>query len=198
MADSGEGSITRFFALVRQGDEAAAARLWERFVPRLLGLARRTLSSHQRLNGFADDVVQSAFASFFHRARGGRLVIDSRDDLWNLLGVMTVRKARRAIRRQGAKKRGGGRVLNEAALPQQPGMPPALDAVPSPHFGPDFDLHAEEMLAELPDELRAVAVLRLMGHTNQEIARQLDWTVRKVERKLHLIRLRWEKEFPGE
>jgi RNA polymerase sigma factor (sigma-70 family) len=193
--EASEGSVTQLFALVQQGDDGAAARLWERFVPRLLGLARRTLASHPRLDGFADDVVQSVFASFFQRAQAGNFVLDDRDDLWNLLGVMTVRKARRAIRHESAEKRGRGHVLNDAAASDQSRAPRVLDAVPASQLGPEFDLHAEEMLELLPDDLRTVAVLRLMGHTNREVASQLDWTVRKVERKLQLIRLGWEKEF---
>jgi DNA-directed RNA polymerase specialized sigma24 family protein len=191
-------SVSQILTHVRQGDEVAATAIWERFVPRLLGLARRTLASHPRLNGFADDVVQSVFASFFAQAQAGQFVLHHRDDVWNLLGVMTVRKARQAIRREMADKRGGGQILNEAGLSSPAGSPPALDAVPASQLGPEFDFLAEEMLANLPDELRTVAVLRLMGHTNPEIATQLDWTLRKVERKLQLIRLRWEKEFSGE
>jgi DNA-directed RNA polymerase specialized sigma24 family protein len=195
---SGEGSVTQLFALLEHGDEAAAARVWERFVPRLLGLARRTLASHPRLNGFADDVVQSVFASFFQQIQAGRLAVDHRHDLWNLLGVMTVRKARRAIRKENAAKRGGGQVHNEPASTPETGVPPLLEAAAGPQWGPEFDLHAEEMLQNLPDELRTVAVLRLMGHTNAEIAQQLDWTVRKVERKLQLIRLTWERDLAQE
>lgn len=190
------GSITCLLDLLRERDESAALQFWERFVPRLLGLARRTLASHPRLNGFADDVVQSVFASFFQQIQAGRLAVDHRHDLWNLLGVMTVRKARRAIRKENAAKRGGGQVHNEPASTPEMGVPPLLEAAAGPQWGPEFDLHAEEMLQNLPDELRTVAVLRLMGHTNAEIAQQLDWTVRKVERKLQLIRLTWEKDFP--
>jgi DNA-directed RNA polymerase specialized sigma24 family protein len=197
-SNTNDGSVTQLFALVGRGDEEAAAALWERFVPRLLGLARRTLASHPRLNSFADDVVQSVFASFFAQTRAGQFVLDHRDDVWNLLGVMTVRKARQAIRREMAAKRGSGQVLNEAGPSSHAGSPPVLDAVPTAQLGPEFDLHAEEMLAGLPDELRTLAVLRLMGHTNPEIASQLDWTLRKVERKLQLIRLWWEKEFSEE
>ncbi len=184
------GSVSLLLDLLQSRDAAAAAQLWQRFVPRLLGLARRTLATHPRLNGFADDVVQSAFASFFQRAQAGQFSCEDREDLWNLLAVMTVRKARMAIRRENTEKRGGGHVVNEAGSSTSP-----LEAVAASQLGPEFDLHAEELLAGLPEELRTVAVLRLMGHTNPEIAQQLDWTVRKVERKLQLIRLTWDKHF---
>lgn len=195
-SDRLDGSVTQLFALLQGGNEAAAVPLWERFVPRLLGLARRTLASHPRLNGFAEDVVQSVFASFFQRVRAGQFVLDHRNDVWNLLGVMTVRKARRTIRRETAEKRGGGQVLNQEAMLDQ--TQSNLEAACLSHLGPEFDLQAEDLLARLPDELRTVAVLRLMGYTNPEIAHQLEWTVRKVERKLQLIRLRWEREYSDE
>lgn len=192
---SNPGSITRLISLLRQGNDSAVAQFWERFVPRLLGLARRTLASHPRLNGFADDVVQSVFGSFFRRMQGQQFGFDDRDDVWNLLAVMTVRKARKTIRRECAEKRGGGQVHNETASTPETGASPLLEAAAGPQWGPEFDLHAEEMLENLPEELRTVAVLRLMGHANAEIAQQLDWTVRKVERKLQLIRLTWEKDY---
>lgn len=191
-SESHGGSLTELIPLLRQGDEAAAARVWQRFVPRLLGLARRTLACHPRLAGLADDVVQSVFASFFHRARAGRFTLQGRDDLWNLLAVMTVRKARRTILHETADKRGGGQVRNEAAAPLEEAS--ANLAASTPPASPECDLIAEELLTRLPAELRTVAVLRLMGHTNREIAAQLDWTVRKVERKLQLIRLLWEQD----
>jgi DNA-directed RNA polymerase specialized sigma24 family protein len=58
----------------------------------------------------------------------------------------------------------------------------------------EFDLHCEELMLMLDERLRVYAMLRVMGYTNREIAAQLDCTERKVERKLHLIRLRWEDE----
>lgn len=194
-AHSGKGSVSQLVGLLREGDTVAAAALWARFVPRLSGLARRTLMNHPRLSGYADDVVQSVFGSFFRHMEGGQLSFNDRDDVWNLLAVMTVRKARKAIRRENAEKRGGGQVINgwhaaESASSFEPVDPSQL--------APEFDLYAEEMLNGLPEELRTVAVLRLMGHTNLEIARHLDWTVRKVERKLQLIRLTWEQEFAQE
>jgi hypothetical protein len=47
---------------------------------------------------------------------------------------------------------------------------------------------------QLSDELREVAVLRLMGHSNREIAVLWECTERKIQRKIELIRLRWERD----
>jgi RNA polymerase sigma factor (sigma-70 family) len=193
MPESPEGSISHFFEGVRAGDEAAARKLWERFFPRLHGLARKVLAGRAQRAADAEDAVQSAFASFFRRAREGTFGQGlDRGDLWSLLGVMAVRKARRQARRELAEKRGGGHVLDEAALAgadDRAGMD-VLAARPAP----DFDIHCEELLAQLSDpELRTIAVLRLLGHKNREIAEHLQCTERKIERKLNLIRLTWEQ-----
>jgi RNA polymerase sigma factor (sigma-70 family) len=194
-AHPGAGSVLQLVGLIRDGDTAAAATFWERFVPRLLGVARRTLAQHPCLNGLADDVVQSVFGSFFRRMQARQFTFDGRDDVWNLLAVMTVRKARKTIRREIAVKRGGGQVVN---TPHASEPASSFEPVDPSQLGPEFDLIAEEMLNGLSEEHRTVAVLRLMGHTNAEIAQHLDWTIRKVERKLQLIRLTWEREFAQE
>jgi RNA polymerase sigma factor (sigma-70 family) len=196
VSDDIRGSVTAFFQGLRAGNANAAEGLWERFVPRLLGLARKTLAGRAPRGGDADDVVLSAFASFWQRATRGDFGDDlSRNDLWNLLGVITVRKARKHIRREQAQRRGGGRVIGEHALAGRDG-PAGLDELVGEWSAAEFDLHCEELLLTLDDETRTVAVLRLMGHKNREIAEILDCTERKVERKLNLIRQQWEAEWP--
>lgn len=192
---SPDGSVTRFFGQLRAGDPAAAEHLWARFFPRLVALARRTLAGRPQRAADADDAAQSAFASFCLRVRAGQFDVADRSDLWNLLGVITSRKALKQARREATDKRGGGRVLGEGALRGPDGSPLSLDeAAAAPPD--DFDLHGAELLDQLPAELREFAVLRLFGFTNREIADQLGCTERKVERKLNLIRLTWEAEWP--
>ncbi len=191
------GSVTQFFGQLRTGDAAAAGALWERFFPRMLALARRTLVGRPQRVADADDAALSAFASFCDRVRAGEYDVDGRDDLWGLLAVITANKARMQVRRETALKRGGGRVRGEDDLVRPDGSPLPLDEAAAALPAAEFDLHCEELLARLDPELRAFAVLRLLGHTNAEIARMHDCTERKVERKLNLIRLRWASEWPG-
>lgn len=193
---SGTGSVTQFFGLLQTGDPAAAEALWERFFPRLVALARRTLAGRPQRVADADDAVQSAFASFCLRAQAGEFSIRDRNDLWGLLGVITVNKARIQARRETAAKRGGGRVVGEDALTRPDGTRlPLEEAALMPPA--DFDVHCEELLSKLEPELREFAILRLLGYRNREIAALHDCTERKVERKLNLIRLRWETEWLG-
>jgi DNA-directed RNA polymerase specialized sigma24 family protein len=145
----------------------------------------------------AEDAVQSAFASFCQHARAGDFEIADRSELWNLLGLITKRKARAQARREAAAKRGGGRTLEEGALRGPEGRPLPLDQAAEGMTHEDFDLHVTELLERLEPALREFAVLRAMGFQNREIAERLDCTERKVERKLQLIRLAWEAEWPG-
>lgn len=194
MSETPEGSITHFFGALQAGDGAAAQKLWERFFPRLHGLARKALSGRPQRAADAEDAVQSAFATFFRRARQGAFGHGlDRDDLWSLLGVIAVRKARKQARREAAAKRGGGRVLDEGALAGTDDQA-GLDALAGSPAG-DFDLHCEELLGQLEGEERTIALLRLLGNKNREIAEQLGCTERKVERKLNLIRRTWEQAF---
>jgi DNA-directed RNA polymerase specialized sigma24 family protein len=51
----------------------------------------------------------------------------------------------------------------------------------------------ERLLAELGDEeLRQIALAKMEGYTNQEIAGRMDLTLRTVERRLNLVRRLWK------
>ncbi|MBM3978927.1 MAG: RNA polymerase subunit sigma-70 [Planctomycetes bacterium] len=186
------GSVTRFFEQLRDGDSNAAEELWARFFPRLVALARRALAGRPQRAADADDAALSAFASFCLRVKAGEFHVHDRDELWNLLGVITAHKARKQVRRELAQKRGGGRVIGEGTLTRPDGSPLALDEIAAALPPDEFDLHCEELLDQLGPELRDFALLRLLGFRNREIADRLDCTERKVERKLALVRLKWE------
>ncbi len=190
------GSLTLFFNQLKAGDPSAAEGLWASFFPRLLGLARKVLSGRPQRIADAEDAAQSAFASFCLRVQTGEYAEFDRNEMWKLLSVITANKARMQIRRELAEKRGGGRVTGEDALFDSEGntVPLANLAIVPPA---EFDCHCEELIQTLEPELRQFALLRLLGYRNQEIAVLEDCTVRKVERKLNLIRLRWQAEWPG-
>lgn len=179
------GSITQIYQNFRLGDAAAFTQLWNHFRHRLLGLAQKALAGRSQQVTDAEDALQSAFLSFWQRADRGDFgeAID-RDDLWNLLGVITVRKALKHQRSRRAQKRGGG--SSSAEIP--------VESLAARDTQSDFILTCEELLERLEPDLRVFAVLRLMGAKNREIADQLGCTERKVERKLNLIRATWDDE----
>jgi DNA-directed RNA polymerase specialized sigma24 family protein len=64
---------------------------------------------------------------------------------------------------------------------------------PDPAFTALVSDHVQWLLRQLEDEqLREIALLKLEGCTNPEIARQLGCALSTVERRLRLIRLRLE------
>ena len=185
MNDDLSGSVSMLFQRLHAGDSQAIEHLWSRFRPRLLGLAEKTLGGRWTAMADAEDALQSALVSFWQRAERGDFgdTMD-RDDLSNVLGAITVRKALRQRRAERAQKRGGG--YRTDATP--------VEEMPAPTNDPEFDTVCAEMLEILEPDLRSYALLRLMGHKNREIAAQFGCTERKVERKLQLIRAVWDRE----
>ena len=179
--------------LIRVGDDAAAAELWRRCFPKLLAIARRSLHSLPHRQEDAEDAAQSAMISFWKKLRRDDESSElDRNSMWKLLVTIAVRKTRGQLRREGARKRGAGAVLNESELMTEFSGRRTLDDVLGAVSVGDFDVACEEWLDKLDDDLRPVAVLRVLGHSNQEIAACLKCTERTVERKLRLIRDIWE------
>jgi DNA-directed RNA polymerase specialized sigma24 family protein len=204
MSDGEHGSVSRWIGGLKAGDGAAVQPLWERYYARLVRLARAKLRMARR--GAAEDeedAALSAFNSFCAGAAHGRFPqLADRDDLWRLLVVITVRKAGAQVTRQGRQKRGGGRVLGEAdftgesAEGRSPGL---LEAVIGSEPSPEFAAAAAEECGRLldlldTDDLRQVAIDRMEGYTNDEIAERLGCARRTVARRLDLIRKIWEAE----
>jgi DNA-directed RNA polymerase specialized sigma24 family protein len=99
MAMASEGSITHCIQLLKAGERAATQQLWERYFQRLVGLARAHLRDAPRRVADEEDVALSAFESFYQRAERGQFPqLNDRDDLWQLLVIVTVREAIDATR----------------------------------------------------------------------------------------------------
>jgi DNA-directed RNA polymerase specialized sigma24 family protein len=185
-------SITWCIDLLKRGDRDAAERIWCEYVQRLVGLARLKIGGAARRAADEEDVALSAFDSFCRRAEQGQFPrLDDRDDLWQLLVVLTERKAVDLMRREGRKIRGEGKVMSlsdEAA--------PAADVLVDPGPSPEFAAQAAEefcrLLAVLQDDsLRNVALWKMEGYTNKQIAGRLGCIEQTVERKLRSIRQIW-------
>ena len=114
-----EGSVTYWIHLLKAGDQAALEQLWEGYFRRLVGLARARLRDAPRRAADEEDVALSAFDSFCRAAERGRFPdLFDRDDLWQLLVLITDRKACDLANYERRERRGGGKVLDEAALCQ--------------------------------------------------------------------------------
>jgi DNA-directed RNA polymerase specialized sigma24 family protein len=190
-----DGSITRLIALLKEGDRAAAQPLWDAYFRRLVGLARARLRGTPRGMADEEDVALSAFDSFCRRAeRGSFPQLADRDDLWQLLFVLTVRKAIGLARHQGRARRGGGRMASLDELASWD-LDAALGPEPTPELAAQMADECRRLLDGLGDEtLRAVARWKMEGWTNREIAERLGCVENTVERKLRSIRRLWCEE----
>ncbi len=192
---SSDVSITRLIGMLKQGDRAASQQLWEAYFGRLVGLARARLKNTVLRVADEEDVALSAFDSFFRRAERGQFpqLLD-RDDLWQLLFVLTVRKAINLVHYQGRRSRGGGRVQSLQDL-EALGADQILGTEPSPELAAQMTEECQRLLARLGDEtLRAVALWKMEGYTNIEIAAKLGCVEQTVERKLRAVRQVWSNE----
>jgi DNA-directed RNA polymerase specialized sigma24 family protein len=202
MVPDGENSVTQWVNELKAGDRGEAARLlWQRYFERLARLAQARLRAVARGPTDGEDVALSAFDSFFQGVADGRFPdLDNRDDLWRLLVTITARKAHNQRRDEGRQKRGGGRVVSEGALAGADSsdngfMAQVVGHEPTPEFAAMVADEYRRLFGSLSDDsLRVVALLKLEGHSNEEIARSLDCGLRTVERKLEVIRKRWITE----
>jgi DNA-directed RNA polymerase specialized sigma24 family protein len=188
---SSAGSVSQWIVQLKAGDREVARQLWEHYFRRLVGLARSKLAGRPRATD-EEDVALSAFASFCQGAEEGRFPkLDDRDDLWRLLMVITARKALRTLRDEGRLKRGGGAVFlrdtDDGVLEQ------VIGQEPSPEFAAEAAEQFRHLLALLPDQpLQSIAMWKMEGQTNEEIAAKLACASRTVERKLQVIRDLWQ------
>jgi DNA-directed RNA polymerase specialized sigma24 family protein len=190
---SSEGSITQWLHLLRAGDRDVAQPLWDAIFARLVGLARSHLRGLRgRVADDEEDVALSALDSFCRNAQNGVFPrIDDRDDLWRVLLVLTVRKARSLARGENRLKRGAGRLVTFAELDDQE-LEALLGAEPTPDAALQMAEECQYLLECLNDEsLRGVALWNLEGHANREIAQRMSCVEKTVERKLRSIRKLW-------
>lgn len=193
---SNNHSVTTWIGLLREGNDEAAQRLWERYFGRLVAFARGKLNGLSRRVADEEDVALSAFHSFCQAAqRFPRL--NDRDDLWQILVMLTARKAFQERRAQQSLKRGGtvgddGRRTPAVASAD---LDEVIGSEPTPEFAAIVAEQFEVLLGKLPEaELRQVARLRLEEYTTEEIAVRLGIAERTVRRKLVLIRSYWEQD----
>jgi DNA-directed RNA polymerase specialized sigma24 family protein len=195
---SSDGSVTHWVRELRAGNRAAAQRLWEGYFRRLVVLARQRLAGSPRRAADEEDVALSAFDSFCRGAEGNRFPrLEDRDDLWQLLVVLTARKALDLRQHERRQKRGGGAVRGESVFAglDGAGLEQVVGAEPAPQFAAEVADECRRLFDCLDDaELRAVAAAKMEGLTNPEIADRLGCAPATVERRLRLIRAIWAEE----
>lgn len=197
---SSDGSTARWLDALKSGEPDAAQVIWEKYYSRLMGLARTKLRGPSLRSADEEDIAQSAWNAFFQGVRHGKFpCLSDRHQLWSLLVTITANKVVDLRARAGTKKRGAGRVRGESAFvlpgraPKESGLDQVIGNEPTPAFAAQLIEEFERRLDQLNDvRLCNVAISKLEGYTNEEIARRLNCSLSSVERMLRLIRKTWE------
>jgi RNA polymerase sigma factor (sigma-70 family) len=203
---SHSGSVTRLIELLRSDDsverDLAAQLIWRRYFGDLLELARNNLSNRVRRREDEEDVLQSMYKSFCLRQQRGEFDLTGRDALWKLLVTITLRKARNTAKKQGREMRDVAREQTAADSDESSTANWTLEQMdassPSPAEAAVLNEALECRLQALADsELRQIALWRLEGYSNRDIAEKLDCTERSIERRLERIRSKWSSYDDG-
>jgi len=174
IAGSETASDEKLIAAYRQGDEAAASALFERYYCRLLELIRRQFGWKLRQVDGSMDVAQSVLRSFFSQIRHNRVQIAPDDSLWPLLATIAINKVRNRGKFWQREKRDPERQVALAG-----GSDP-LEQGPLPEDAAAVKELIERLLEPFSDRRRRIIELILEGCPVGEIAKEVGSTERTV------------------
>jgi RNA polymerase sigma-70 factor (ECF subfamily) len=178
----------------RLAGDANARELFDRFTCELIALARRQVDVRLRHKIEPEDVVQSAYKSFFLRYGEAALGNQEWRKLWGLLTCITLRKCADKVRYHRAECRD---MAREAAPPpgaQNPEFwPEGVSQEPSPEHAAILAETVEQVLHRLNADERPILELSLQGYTTQEISAQLGRAERSVRRLREHVRKQLER-----
>lgn len=179
-------SSRALFARFREGDAAAAEELFHRYVQRLTLLARSRLSSRLAAKVDPEDLVYSAYRSFFVGARGGRFSLERSGDLWRLLVSIVLHKLYHEARHHAAGVRSIAKEQPWSAAVDE--RREAYDREPQPEEAVALADELEFVMSQLDAFGRRVLELRLQDETLEAIAAETGRSERTVRRMLQQIR----------
>lgn len=182
-----DGTSSELFIRYQSGDDEAAEEIFQRYLERLTRLARSRLSPRLASRTDPEDVVLSAWRSFFLGARAGKFALRRSGDLWRLLASITLHKVHRQARRHTAERRSVGM---EQSLERMQEFLPAANPEPSPEDALALAEELETVMTQLEAFGRRVLELRLQGETLAAIAADTKRSERTVRRRLAHLRER--------
>jgi RNA polymerase sigma-70 factor (ECF subfamily) len=168
-------SLHRMIEGLRAKDEDTAKQIVAQYEQRLGALVRSRLDVRLKNRVDAEDVLQSAFRSFFRRAGEGEFQFDDWNGLWALLAQIAVRKSYRQSVHHRAQRRD---VRREQSTESDDDSGKTWETE-GRQASPEEDASLQEILAllvgALKDEKQRQAVIfRLQGYSLAEIAEMPD------------------------
>jgi RNA polymerase sigma-70 factor (ECF subfamily) len=171
---------------LREGNQDAAAELYERYVERLRALTRANRPAALSRTLDVDDIVQSVFANFFQKAGQGEYDVPAGEELWKLFLVMALNKIRAKSNYYLAEKRDVRLTMGGDTLKHYANTELEVDAAEEAFL----EMVIDETLEKLPESHGPIIRLRTEGYEVAEIAEKLGRAQRTVERILQNFRRR--------
>lgn len=188
----GDSDAQKLLNRWKDGDQQAATEIFEQYMNRLIGLARNRLSSKMAQRVDPEDVVQSAYRSFFRRASDDQYSFERSSDLWRLLAAITVKKVHGQVEHHTAQKRSFHREEASGSGDDDGGFfgvhPEVVSREPSPVEALTVVEELELLMKSLSPEHGQILELRLQEQTIEEIAENVGCSERTVRRVLDRVR----------
>lgn len=185
-------SVSLLIQQLKEGDDAALARLYERYSAAAVARARRRFQQAGLPQLDEDAVANDAFWGLHRAVRAGRTPnLENRRQFLALLATIVACKAVNEIKRARAGVRDVEREQTGSVL---------MQLVEDDSTKPDQQAALHDcydcFVQALPEPLRPFAELYLAGLTHKQIADELGVVERTVERKIPLILSRWRELAP--
>jgi RNA polymerase sigma-70 factor (ECF subfamily) len=155
----------------------------------LIRLVRSRLPAQLSQRIDAEDVVQSAYRSFFVSARDGEIDFQHGSELWRLLVIITIRKLCNQVGWNQAGKRSPRREQRLSASEDAERIEShARDQEPSPLETLALVEEVEQVMRGLSATQRRIVEMRLQGHSFDDISAETHYSNRTVCRVLERVR----------
>lgn len=158
----------------RQGNDDAAAELFERYYTKLLELIRRNTGWQIRQAEESVDVAQSALRSFFSQIQDGQVRLSADDNLWPLLVTIALNKIRNRGKFWQRQKRDP-----KLRQPIEDGIDP-LVREPTPEDAAIVKELTDQLLEPFSQRRKQILMMILEGAAVKDIARDVGTTERTV------------------
>ena len=190
MSDS--PTFHELIARLRAGDHDAQSEIFNRFVQRLIALARTQLDGRIRQKEDPEDIVQSVFRSFFRRQAEGQFEPPTEDSLWHLLAHITACKCRNRVEYFQAACRDVRREVSPAGTSDEPAWH-GFAHDPTPSEAAMLNERIEQLMKGLNEPGRAILALSLQGGTVPEISSEVGRAERTVRAVLDRVKKRLQR-----
>ena len=175
------GSSAEILDRAKAGDQDAWNELFEECYPKILRVVRRRLSRQMRTHFDSTDIANEVMNSLV--LRFGDFNFDSITDLRRFVLHAAQQKVVDFYRHEHAQKRD---ISRDRALVGDDGVTPwePAGSSPTPSQVAMAVEEEQQLLDNHSDEHRIAIEMRIQGYSKPEVAKELGWSVRTVERFL--------------